>query len=119
MRDSINVYTKWQKTAAKDYSYYFHEALERISFIETNFYKSLAEIEVIDRSILLVNWPEEILAWSIGKSNAQEAIHNLRKLKKDGLRILYVWHNTRPTMIPRENVNCTTGSRITPTSFYA
>ena len=93
-RGSINVYTKWQKTAAKDYSYYFHEALERISFIEMNFYKSLAEIEVIDRSILLVNWPEEILAWSIGKSNAQEAIHNLRKLKKDGLRILYVWHNT-------------------------
>ena len=91
----ITVYTKHEKTEHHNYQYYFHKALERILYVKTKKYQSITEIEVIHGSVLLVNWPEEILDWSVSESAAQEAIRHLKDLKKDGLKIFYIWHNTR------------------------
>ena len=92
----IEIFTKNHLTEAKNFGHYFHRALDGIESSKITFYKTILDIRTPLESILVVNWPEEVLDWSVGTAKAKQSIQQLNSLKDRGLRVIYVWHNTLP-----------------------
>lgn len=90
----MEIYHSPSNPRHKDFGHYFGKAIANVAGDQLKTYQTLEEIENPREGILIVNWPEEIISWSVDMKRAEIALNNLTRLKRCGLKIIYVWHNT-------------------------